>query len=249
MRARPPRGRGRIPPRRNPRAGWAGNAPAKGGGRGATVFPTAEGLPPFAGRPPPPRTSPTPQAEGAGRALPDLVPPPPILPPPHPLPYPHAHRHGPSPARGDSTSFFCYRIPCLERVLSATDSKYRSNPGPLRAPTSTFLRRQERRSSSHPTPRPCPPPQARVQGLPCLAAVPNPQAKAAGRLVSRTPFATPSSYLGLVPRTPSMAFVSYLDRATQTRDCQTSPKLGRVSHGHSNETNPSCADSCAVQVP
>ena len=54
MRARPPRGRGRIPPRRNPRAGWAGNAPAKGGGRGATVFPTAEGLPPFAGRPPPP---------------------------------------------------------------------------------------------------------------------------------------------------------------------------------------------------
>ena len=39
------------------------------------------------------------------------------------------------------------------------------------------------------------------------------------------------SYLRLVPRSPSAAFVSYLRRATPTRDCETSPKLGRVSHG------------------
>ncbi len=68
-------------------------------------------------------------------------------------------------------------------------------------------------------------------------------------LVLHTPSEAPVSYLRLVLHSPSAAFVSYLDAATQTRDGKTSPKLGRVSDGHSNEANPSCANFTAIRLP
>ena len=168
--------------------------------------------------------------------------------------------------------FFRHRIPCLERTLSDTDSKTKSIPWRPRGGNRFrrrggdqrpfWGRRGKARKAMPPhahrhTLRPpaiVVPAQAGTSTPPASTAAsdPTPQAKAAlppGRLVSHTPSTALVSYLGLVPRTPSAAFVSYLRPRTQTRDWQTSAKLGRVSHGHSNETKPSCADSCAVPVP
>ena len=125
-------------------------------------------------------------------------------------PYPHAHPRAPEHA---------------------------APPAPPRAAASMLIDRKPPPSLEGPTPRPSPTPQAEGAG----PALPTPR--------SAHPFRGPFSYLRLVPRSPSTAFVLYLRPKIQTRDWQTSAKLGRVSHGHSNEATPSCADFGAVQVP
>ena len=85
-------------------------------------------------------------------------------------------------------------------------------PHPLHPlPYPHAARRQPPLSFEGPTPRRSPTPQAEGAGL----ALP-------GRLVSRTPCAVLVPYLGVVPRSPSAAFVSYLRPTTQTPDWQTS---------------------------
>ena len=110
-------------------------------------------------------------------------------------------------------------------------------PTPHAAPHASLqlsLRRPQPHRRRSPTP-----PQLKVQGLPCLAA----SFRASPCAVRCLPI------WESFPRSPSAAFVSYLRPSTQTRDWQTSAKLGRVADGHSNEANPSCADFCAVPVP
>ena len=190
--------------------------------------PTARPAPSILRRPNPPR-QPTPQAEGAGRACLVLcrLPLSPTLAIPYPTPMPtrtrlqpHEHRIRQRFLQIESCAWRAssqLRIRKSDRIpwpMSNATTK-----GGHAAPTlqaSTLLRGT--------VPRPSPAPKLRVQGLPCCLGI-----------VSHTPSAAPFPYLRLVPRSPSAAFVSYLDRANPTRDWQTSAKLARLSHRRTNE--------------
>ena len=183
---------------------------------------------------------------------PAVPPPPSPSPPPSPTltPMDTAHAPGPEDARRIRLRTFC-----------------KSNPVPGVGPLSYGFENQIESPGQCPTPPPkaAMPPQPSAPGTtpPAYAAGRPPPQPSAERCGSRacpgawdlfhTPPPRPLFPIcdspRVVPRSPSAAFVSYLRPTTQTRDRETTPKLGPLSEAHSNEAIPSCADFAADQPP